>query len=149
MEALQRKRRTLLLLHILAQLHNLQLAQRVVQISRIARPTLRLHLTNGSRLVPLLHEEVLCLLDRPGPSRLALPGMQFDRINEPRIPQQRILQLPQPDQPRLPNLFRRRRCRSRRISLIQHHLLAVVSPSLNICVRSQQLANLARKLWHP
>src|SRR5580692_9949119 len=73
--------------------------------------------------------------------------MHLDAYNETGIAQQSILQLPQANHFGIPVVA----CPSTRlaITLVKHHLLAIVGPPFGIGVCSQNLAYGAWRLWHP
>ena len=74
--------------------------------------------------------------------------MHADADDEARIAQQRILQLPKPNQLRLA-LGPFAPTARLPVSLVQHHLLAVMRPAFDVRIRADQLANLRRKLRPP
>src|SRR5215469_16640631 len=62
-KALQRERGAFTFLQVGSQFHDLQLAERVVEIERIRSATLGLDLCDGPRLIALIDEEVFGLRD--------------------------------------------------------------------------------------
>jgi hypothetical protein len=57
-ELFERELRALLLLHVFAELHDLQLAERVVEVCRVARAAFGLYQAGLVRLVALFDEEI-------------------------------------------------------------------------------------------
>src|SRR5439155_3396767 len=105
---------------IRAELLDHELAERIVQISRIPRAALRLTFRGQPVEIGVLHEESRRVLPRP--SR----RMHHDRRYVPAVAQKGVLQLSEL-QPQVPE------------SLLDHHLLAVVRPALRERVREVTL----------
>src|SRR5271156_2455711 len=138
---LQRKRRTFLLLHILAQFQNLQLTQGVIKIGWVRGPALRLHQPRFLRLISFSREKFHRLIEAH------LAAVHFNTHDEPRIAQQRILQLPQANQFRLARILGARSRLPK--SFIQHHLLAIMRPAFRVRSGAQQHARSRGRLMHP
>src|SRR5262249_18740219 len=116
------------LLHVLvAQLLNLELAERVVEVRRIVGAAPRLFKRVGRLLKSLLDKHFGAFLDAH-----AL-RVQLDADDVPAIPQERLLKLGQPN-------LQITAAEAR----VDHHLLGVVSPSFRIGPGKNQLARLRR-----
>src|SRR5215471_2527063 len=110
---------------ILAQLEDLQLAQRVVKIRRIGSTALCLARSVHSSLITFFHEKVYALI------KSHLAGMHLYADNEPGVAEQRILQLAQAKLQECSVVVRiRSRCPT--VTLVEHHLFAVVSPAFRV-----------------
>src|SRR5271170_291413 len=140
-EPLQRKLGALLFLYISAQFHNLELTQGVIEIGCIGCPALGFNQAALVRLIPFCYKKVYRLVERH------LAGMHLDPYNKTSIAQQRILQLPQANHLGIPGIA----CPRPRlaVTLVEHHLLAIMRPTFGIGIGSQKLAHGARCLWHP
>src|ERR1035437_2796821 len=109
-----------------------ELTQRVHQISRIAGAAFGFLLRHRPDLVAFLDEELHRLLHGH------LSGVHLYPNDEARVPQERVLQLPQPQlQIALA------------VAFVQHHLLRVVRPTLRVGATAKQLADLGRGARDP
>src|SRR5581483_785105 len=106
-------------------LQNLEFAQGVYQVCGIRCPAFGLTFGDGMRLKPFFLEELDSLIE----SHLA--GMHLDSNYVARIAQQRVLDLAKAELEI-----------SVAVSLIQHHLFAIVRPSLGIGADGDDLARL-------
>src|SRR4029077_7859618 len=107
---------------------DLELAERVVQISRVVGAAAGLLVAVGGLLEPALDEELRALLHGP-----AL-GVELDAHDVPAIAEQGLLELGEPDL-RVPAPE----------ALVDHHLLRVVRPALGVGAAEDELARLGGK----
>src|SRR6267143_1954662 len=141
-ELLQPEAHAHLLPVVVAELEDLQLSERVDEVRRVARPSLRLHQCIGVRQVPFLLEELYALLERHP------AGVHPDPDHIAGVAQERILQLAQAHLEERGVLLLGD-ARRAAVAFLEHHLLGVVRPAFQVRVAPEQLAHLVRRPLHP
>src|SRR5712692_386344 len=91
---------TLFFAQIFAEFHDLQFAQRVVEIRRISGAAFGFDFRDFGRLKTFLDEKLPCLLQSK------CSAVHLDAGNESRVAQKRVLQLAETNEARLTQIFR-------------------------------------------
>ncbi len=77
--------------HVLAELHDLQLAECVVEVSCVGGAALGFDEADGAGLISLVDEEVDGLIDRPWATGNALASVKLDGVDEAGVAEECVL----------------------------------------------------------